>query len=343
MNDRLTVRLAATLGLVLTIDLLLAAGLVVLLEPWVTPTFARIGITSTVGFVSLTLCVVLVLVAMQIRYTRRELLAEANASVARADDRELKERLTRLAVQADMPVPSIAIADTAAGNSMAIGGFGAGTVVLSRGLLETLADDELDAVLAHELVHLKNRDAVVMTVATFVPALVANEYSPFDGLPRYSKPATVGALALLATVLAGTVLDAPVVTPAGFLQFLVATAVTVGVGGVVLGILAAATALTAGSLSRCREFVADRGGSRLTGDPAALASALETLARADDRPSSDKRHAVRQFCLLPYGFDVPTETAGGIGSGLEIRTHPPVEKRIDRLREQVRRIETGTT
>ncbi|WP_254863816.1 M48 family metallopeptidase [Halovivax gelatinilyticus] len=344
MDERLTIRLAVTLGLVLAIDLLLAVGLALVLEPWVAVVLARIGIETTAPSVAAVAVVVMaVLLVGQLRYTRQELLAETDATVAGPDDSALTDRVRRLAAQADMPTPTVAISRSPVPNSMAIGDLGSGTIVVSRGLVERLDDAELDAVLAHELVHLKNRDALVMTGATFVPALVADEYSPFDGLPSWVKPATAGTALLAAALLAGSFLDAPVVTPTGFVQFAVATVVTLVVAGLVLGVLAAALVGAAGSLSRYREYVADRDGAHLAGNPAALANALAGLSGDDRRPETDKRLTTQGLCLLPYGFDAPDQPSDADGRSVDFRSHPAVETRIARLREQAGRLETDRT
>ncbi len=82
---------------------------------------------------------------------------------------------------------------------------------------------------------------------------------------------------------------------------------TVLLGSVALGVFTAPVVVLGRSLSRAREFAADRSAAQLTGDPAALVGALETLdSGVDDRPGTDKRSAyagVRGLCFLPYGFD----------------------------------------
>lgn len=84
------------------------------------------------------------------------------------------------------------------------------------------------------------------------------------------------------------------------------------------------------SLSRHREFVADRDGARLAGDPAAMASALAALDERRVRPATDKRAATRGLCLLPNGFEATSNAADAVT--VETRSHPPVEERIARLK-----------
>ena len=344
VGDDLTARMGATLALVLAIDLAFALVLVALLEPWLAPLLAALGIGSTLGRYALLIALVLAgLVWAQLRYTRRELLAEADAEPITAESHpDLHARVTRLSTLADLRVPTVAVADTDVPNSFAVGGLRSGTVVVSEGLLETLADDELEAVLAHELVHLANRDAVVMTLASFLPALVADEYSPLEeALPDGTKPLFWGALAVGCYVIAATALGVPIASLEGLVQFGIAAAVAVLLGGVALGLLATPVVFLSRGLSRQREFVADRDGARLAGDPAALASALTTLEEVATPPSEDARVRYRGLdgmCLLPHGFD--DEVDAGDGFHVETRSHPPTDERIARLRELAASLES---
>ncbi|WP_255193897.1 M48 family metalloprotease [Natronobeatus ordinarius] len=343
-GDDLTARMGATLALVLAIDLAFALVLVALLEPWLAPLLAALGIGSTLGRYALLIALVLTgLVWVQLRYTRQELLAEADAEPITAESHpDLHARVTRLSTLADLRVPTVAVADTDVPNSFAVGGLRSGTVVVSEGLLETLTDDELDAVLAHELVHLANRDAVVMTLASFLPALVADEYSPLEeALPDGTKPLFWGALAVGCYVLAATALGVPIASLEGLAQFGIAVAVTVLLGGVALGLLATPVVFLSRGLSRQREFVADRDGARLAGDPAALASALATLDEVATPPSEDARVRYRGLdgmCLLPHGFD--DGVVADDGFHVETRSHPPTDERIARLRELAASLES---
>ncbi|MUV51544.1 M48 family metalloprotease, partial [Haloarcula sp. CBA1122] len=96
------------------------------------------------------------------------------------------------------------------------------------------------------------------------------------------------------------------------------------------------------SLSRAREFAADRSAAQLTGDPAALVEALETLEGNDERPGTDKRTAyagVRGLCFLPHGFDT---AASSDSLSIDTRSHPPTAERIERLQSIARSLETGS-
>jgi heat shock protein HtpX len=316
--------MAAALSAVLLVNLL-AVGLVAAL---LAPSVAALVPTVPSVVVQLLLVVALFLASLfvQLRSARAATLASVDTvSVADADRSDLRERLDRLAHLADTTTPRLVVADSDAPNSFSVGGSDP-VVVLSEGLIDRLDEDELDAVLAHELAHLRNRDATVLTLAGFLPTLVSDE--PVAGLPGWLRSNLLGgALVVCALFLAAGNGASP-------LAFLVAVVVGVVLGGVVVGVLATPVVYLARRLSHDREFVADRTAARLSGDPAALASALRTLDEAaPDTPETDLRSTggmVSELCLLPGGFD--REAAADGGFAVELRTHPPTEERIERLR-----------
>ncbi|USZ72863.1 M48 family metalloprotease [Natronosalvus halobius] len=340
-------RMATTLGAIVLANLVLALVFVTLLEPWLAPVFDGVGLSRGVAFALATALCLGCLLVVQLRYARLELLAEADARALVPDERpELTDRVTRLAAQLDVAVPAVAVADTQVANSFAVGSVRSGTIVVSEGLLETLDSAELDAVLAHELAHLKNRDAAVMTLASFLPALIADEHVVFgDHLPRWTRSYVYGGLLFVAALLGSSFTDAPVFTLNGLLQLAVALAVTVVVGGIVLGVVATAVVFLSRSLSRQREFVADRAGALTTGDPATLAGVLERLDGHSNAPVEDARNdaeatsgghyrGLEGMCLLPHGFDRSREGATDGGDPLQVDTyaHPSTIERIARLR-----------
>jgi len=324
-SPALVARMVLTLGAVLLVDLLFVGAAASLLWPWV----SALDGPSRPLLAALAAAVALALVAWaQLRYARRQLLAAVDADPATAETHpELHARLTRLATAADCPTPSLAVVDSEVPNSMAVGGPRSATVVVSEGLLDALDDDELDAVLAHELAHVKNRDAAVLTLASSLPAWAADESSPLAG-----RRAVAALAFLMLSLLGAAALDLPGAGPGP----VVAAAALIGLsllfGEAVLGVLAAPVLALARRLSRDRELVADRAAARLTGDPAALAGALTTLADAPEPPDDDarvtdagRRTAVRGLCLLPHGFDP------GADDWLAPRAHPPVERRVEGL------------
>ncbi|MBX0321541.1 M48 family metalloprotease [Halomicroarcula sp. F13] len=337
---RLTRRILLTLSLLLAVDVAVVATAAYLLTPWLSPARDAVAAALPVGagvawWVAVVVPALVAFVWAQLRYTRAQTLSDADArEVTRDEFPDLYDRVQRLSQQADVAMPTLAVADSPVPNSFAVGTFGSATVVVSEGLLATLDGDELDAVLAHELMHVSNRDATVMTLANFLPALTNGEYGPLDD----SLPGARGSRLLagvvgvgVAYVLSARFLSAPFGSVAFTAGFLVVFGLTVVVGGILLGVFTAPVVVLARSLSRAREYTADRSAAKLTGKPSALVGALQTLdADAAPTPATDKRRAydgVSGLCFLPYGFD----ESGGDEFHLETRSHPPTAERIERL------------
>lgn len=206
----------------------------------------------------------------------------------------------RLCALADMPKPRIAVSESPAPNAFAVGRKRRGvTLCVTRGMLNRLDDQELEAVMAHELSHIAHGDAVVMTVAAFIGVLA--------GLT-----ARVGAQMLF---YAGRMRN---------LWQLLAVAMAVT-------LLATATwmvsVLLVRALSRYREFAADHAAAELTGNPAALSSALTKVSGSGGLiPAKDLRRAT----VLSAFYFCPV--AGVKQTGYRaLSTHPSVEARIERL------------
>jgi heat shock protein HtpX len=221
--------------------------------------------------------------------------------VEREEYPELHATIERLCQQADLPKPTVAVADTNVPNAFATGrSKKSATVCVTHGLLRTLDDEELEGVLAHELAHIKNRDVMVMTIASFLSTLafmVVRFGFLFGGGDREG-----GAPVLVAVVVSFAV---------WVISFLLIRL-----------------------LSRYREYAADRGGAAITGKPAALASALMTIDGSMDRvPQED----LRETSEMNAFFVIPIKS-GFVGK--LFRTHPSTENRVQRLRELEREMET---
>ena len=355
-----TLRVAATLVAALSATVAVAVGLAALSAPWlaaVLPSGAG-GVVLLAGLFTLGLAVV------QLRYVRRGLLSEVDATVVSRDDYpELHARLTRLAGTADAPVPALAVVDSPVPNSCSVAGSAAGTVVVSTGLLSALDDEELDAVLAHELAHLRNRDAVVLTLASFLPAVVAGDYSlvsdlGVDDLPTGAQWLVGGLVLTVGYLLAAPSLPAPAATAASFVAYAGVVSGVVVLGGVGLGVAATATLYFARELSREREFAADRAAAELTGSPAAVAGALQRLTDAGPTATDARRTRaahVAELSLLPHGFETasaeettsPAETDSSADPAvfgafsLDTRAHPPVSRRVAALTDTAAAHATG--
>jgi heat shock protein HtpX len=205
----------------------------------------------------------------------------------------LHAMIERLCIQADLPKPRIAIADTEVPNAFAMGrSQKAAVVCATTGIMNTLEPHELEGVMAHELAHVKNRDVLIMTLASFfasVAAMIA-QFAFFFGGDDDS--------------------------PAGLIVFLVSILVY------------AISFVLMLALSRYREFVADRGAVLTTGRPSALASALVKISdRMQQVPQQDLRAAADMNAF----FIIPASVKGGLRTIFS--THPPMEKRIERLQQ----------
>lgn len=346
----LTRRIAATLAVVVVADALFVAVVASLFRPWLLPI---LGPLSGVEWVALVGLATLTLAWGQLQYTRREALAATDARpVSESEYPDLHARVRRLAQTAEVTPPTLAVAETDLPNSFTVGDLRGGTVVVSTGLLDRLSGDQLDAVLAHELAHLQNRDAAVMTLATFLPALANDDYSLVRDAGGAVRPLALGVAAVGGYAVSTALVGVPPFSLASLLAFGGLAVFTVLFGGVALGLLALPVVVLSGRLARDREFAADRAGALLAGDPAALATALEELdADAPEAPKEDVRSrgvrssGVRELCLLPHGIvpqgseegrDAGDATAGDdplAGLPVEVATHPPTAERIARLRD----------
>jgi len=206
---------------------------------------------------------------------------------------ELHAMIERLCVQADLPKPRVAVAQTPMPNAFALGRSPkSATVCATTGIMETLSPAELEGVMAHELTHVANRDVLVMTIASFFATVAAYivQFGFFFG--------------------GGDDDD-----NAGFLVlFLVSIAVY------------AMSFLLLQALSRYREFAADRGAGMITGRPSALSSALMKIAGSMDRiPERDLRASseLSAFYIFPPGVKSSLSSL--------FSTHPPLEKRLEKL------------
>src|ERR671910_798869 len=207
----------------------------------------------------------------------------------------LHAMIERLCIQADLPKPKIAVADTSMPNAFALGrSQKSATVCATTGIMNLLSPAELEGVMAHELSHVANRDVMVMTLASFFATIAAYivQFGFFFGGGHGDDD------------------DNPSV--------LVLFLVSIGVYVIYFFLMQA--------LSRYREFAADRGAAIVTGRPSALASALQKIAMGNQRiPERDLRATseLSAFYIFPPGV--------GKSLGNLFSTHPPMEKRIEAL------------
>ncbi len=204
-----------------------------------------------------------------------------------------------LAQKAELPMPKVYLIDESAPNAFATGRNPANAAVAATtGIINALTERELRGVMAHELAHVKHRDILISTIsATMAGAIsmLANFAMFFGGRDNEGRPAN------------------PIV-------------------GIAVAILAPlAASLIQMAISRAREFEADRGGAEISGDPQALASALQKIHRlAQGLPmEAAERHPETAQMMIMNPL-----SAGGI-KGM-FSTHPATEERVARLMAMAR-------
>jgi heat shock protein HtpX len=210
----------------------------------------------------------------------------------------LHAMIERLCIQADLPKPKIAVADTPMPNAFAMGRSPKNaTVCATTGIMQVLEPHELEAVMAHELTHVKNRDVMIMTIASFfasIAAMIVQFGFFFGGGGGYG--------------------DSDDDNPSILVVLLVSFVVYILSFFLML------------ALSRYREFSADKGSAIITGRPSALSSALMKISQSMQRvPDQDLRAAqqLSAFFIVPPSAKTAVQTL--------FSDHPPTEKRIERL------------
>ena len=219
---------------------------------------------------------------------------------------ELYRRVGELSAALGIDRPTICVARMEAPNALALGGPSDGVVVLDASLFRLLSARELDAIVAHELAHVESRDGLVSTLGATLVSTVAGLFG-LVLLPVMLL--AVGTARALALVSGGSYTDVRAATNRA--RLLVS-------GLAVLALFALTLLLRA--YSRRRELAADDTATELTGDPRALASALSKIRRAAAAggPLSS---------LYIHGDEEGTLTR-------LLATHPPMDRRIERLRER---------
>jgi heat shock protein HtpX len=269
----------------------------------------------TKGSIALVVVFALIIGIVQIFFADKIALASMGARIVSEQEApDLHDIIGRLAAQADLPKPKIALVNSSIPNAFATGrDKNHAVVAVTTGIYNQLPKPELEAVLAHELTHIINRDMMVMTIAAFfsmVLAVVLRQFmwiGMFGGFGggygrRRDNQGEAFALAVLVSV-----------------------------------VIYAISFLLIRALSRYRELAADRGSALITGAPEHLASALlriENNMRSSAIPNQDFRQAqaVNALFIMPA---IRGDSLGNIFS-----THPSTKVRVARLEAMQRQLES---
>jgi heat shock protein HtpX len=239
-------------------------------------------------------------------YTSDKLaLRAAGAKIVSADEApELHEMVDRLCAMADLPKPRVAVIDTDVPNAFATGRSPKhAAVAVTTGLWRRLEPREIEGVLAHELSHVANRDVLVMTVASFFAMLAAllTRFGLYGGLFGGGRDRNSNG-------------------PPIWLIIFVVSIVTYFLSYILIR-----------TISRYREYAADRGSALITGAPEYLMSALQKIA---SQMTMIPQRDLRQVEGMNAFFIIPTNLKSAAGE--LFMTHPPLEKRLARLAEIAR-------
>ena len=210
---------------------------------------------------------------------------------------ELHRMVEKLCAEADLPKPRIAIMQSPMPNAFATGRNPKHAVVAcTDSIMRLLTRDELEAVLAHELAHVKNRDILTMTLASFITMIASYMMNSF----------------LFSALFGGNDREGNIVG-----------AIVVLVMSILVYILSTILIM---ALSRYREFAADRGSAQITRNPRALISALNKISgRIDVLPNQVKEPVAGANAF----YIIPVSTKSFLAELFS--THPPLEKRIANL------------
>ena len=246
--------------------------------------------------------IVFVMAFVQYFFSDKLVLWSTRARIVDPDEYpDLHRMVERLAGEAGIPKPRVAVMQSPVPNAFATGRSPKHAVVaVTDSIMRVLSPGELEAVLAHELSHVKNRDVLTLTLASFLAMLAALIMNNFLFAAMFSRNR-----------------ESPWI-----------------IAGIVAIIVYFVSQLLILALSRYREFAADRGSAYITGRPRDLISALQKISNKMDNVP---RQAKQQVESANAFFIIPALSGRTL---MELfSTHPPLEKRIANLEQVETRIE----
>jgi heat shock protein HtpX len=267
--------------------------------------------TLNVGLVPMILIVVGIALFQYWTSDKIALAASGAKTVSREQAPDLYAIVERLCAMTDLPMPKVAIIESDVPNAFATGRSPKhAAVAVTTGLMRRLPPQEIEAVLAHELSHIANRDVLIMTLASFFAMLAAliTRFGLYAGM--FGGGGFGGG---------GNNRDNNNGNQAWIIIFLVSM-LTYAISFVLIRMI-----------SRYREYAADRGAALITGAPENLMSALQRIASGITQiPERD----LREVAGMNAFFIVPTNWRTHVGE--LFMTHPPLEKRLAALAEIAR-------
>jgi heat shock protein HtpX len=257
------------------------------------------------GYLPITI-IALIMIMAQWYFSDKIVMWSAGAKVVtREQFPELHNLVERIVARNNLPKPKIAVINTRMPNAFATGkGPKSSVVAVTTGLMDTLNTEELEGVIAHELTHIRNRDVLVLTLASLFSTVAwyLMQFGFYGGL--YGGGMGYG----------GNRNN----NSAGAMIIVIAVALLTWV----------VSFLIIRAISRYREFAADRGSAQMTGKPIELANALMKISGTmKNVPTRD----LRQEEGLNAFFIVPALSGSTIGNLFS--THPPIQKRVQKLME----------
>jgi heat shock protein HtpX len=267
--------------------------------------FLSVLVYVGLDFISITVIASMMILAQWYFSDRIVLWSSGAKKVTRQQFPKLHDVVERIIARNNLPKPQIAVINTNMPNAFATGRSPKSSVIaVTTGLMDLLDTEELEGVIAHELTHIRNRDVLVLTLASLFSTVAwyLMQFGFYGGGMGYGyagrdddRNNSAGAMIIVIVVVMLTWL----------ISFLIIRAI-----------------------SRYREFAADRGAAQMTGKPAKIANALMKISgNMRQIPTRDLRHVegLNAFFIIPA---LSGSTIGNLFS-----THPPVEKRIKKLME----------